>query len=52
MPGMGFPGMGFPGMAPDTGDRMTKMRTLTAAERNAKKAQRKREKEARRKGRK
>ena len=52
MPGMGFPGMGFPGMPQDPGDRMTKMRTLTAAERNAKKAQRKREKEARRKGRK
>ncbi len=50
MPGMGFPGMGMPGMAPGA-DSMTKMRALSAAERNAKKAQRKREKEARRKSR-
>jgi signal recognition particle subunit SRP54 len=53
MPGMGFPGMGMPGMGlPGAGgDSMTKMRTLSAAEKNARKAQRKREKEARRKSR-
>jgi signal recognition particle subunit SRP54 len=51
IPGMGFPGMGMPGLAPGTGETMTKMRALSAAERNAKKAQRKREKEARRKSR-
>jgi signal recognition particle subunit SRP54 len=44
---MGFPGMGGPG--PTEG--MTKMKVLSDAERNAKKAQRKREKDARRKGR-
>ena len=56
MPGMGFPGFGMPGMGmpgagPSPTDGMTKMRTLSAAERNAKKAQRKREKDARRKSR-
>ncbi|HEY3821293.1 MAG TPA: signal recognition particle protein [Polyangiaceae bacterium] len=53
MPGMGFPGMGMPGMGmPGAGgDSMTKMRSLSAAEKNAKKAQRKREKEARKKSR-
>jgi signal recognition particle subunit SRP54 len=54
MPGMGIPGMGFPGMGgggPAGGDSMTKMRPLSASEKNAKKAQRKREKEARRKSR-
>jgi signal recognition particle subunit SRP54 len=54
MPGMGLPGMGFPGMGPPGsagGDSMTKMRALSAAERNAKKAARKREKDARRKSR-
>jgi signal recognition particle subunit SRP54 len=65
MPGMGgFPGMpgmgGFPGMpgmggmpgfgGPD--ESLTKMKPLSAAEKNAKKAQRKREKDARRKSRK
>jgi signal recognition particle subunit SRP54 len=62
MPGMGgFPGMpgmlpgmgGFPGM-PGMGGvdgSLTKMKSLTASEKNAKKAQRKREKEARRKSR-
>ncbi len=64
MPG-GFPGMGqglgaglgqgmggFPGMSgPSPTEGMTKMKSLTDAERNAKKAQRKREKDARRKGR-
>jgi signal recognition particle subunit SRP54 len=48
MPGMGFPGLGMPG-AP--GDSMTKMKPMSAAERNAKKAARKREKEARKKSR-
>ncbi|WP_437779534.1 signal recognition particle protein [Sorangium sp. So ce1097] len=61
-PGMGFPGMGFPGMgmpgmggfpgAGAGGPNMTKMKTLSASERNAKKAQRKRERDARKKGRK
>jgi signal recognition particle subunit SRP54 len=60
MPGMGFPGMGMPGMPgmpgmgggqPGAGS-MTKMKTLSATERNAKKAQRKRERDARKKGRK
>jgi len=60
MPGMGgFPGMpgmgGFPGMgggAGAEGPSMTKMRNLSQAEKNAKKAQRKRERDARKKGRK
>jgi signal recognition particle subunit SRP54 len=64
MPGMGglggmpgFPGMpgmgGFPGMPGMGGDAegMTKMKVLSTAEKNAKKAQRKREKDARRKSR-
>ena len=52
MPGMGFPGMGMPGMgAGMPGESLTKMRPMSAAEKNAKKAQRKREKEARRKSR-
>ncbi len=56
LPGMGFPGMGFPGMpgmggGGSPGESLTKMKPLTAAEKNAKKAQRKREKEARRKSR-
>jgi signal recognition particle subunit SRP54 len=51
MPGMGMPGMGgFPGMGGGD-DSLTKMKPLSAAEKNAKKAQRKREKEARRKSR-
>ena len=53
MPGMGFPGMpgmGMPGMA-GPGESLTRMKSLSAAEKNAKKAQRKREKEARRKSR-
>lgn len=51
MPGMGgFPGM--PGMGgSDPGDSLTKMKPLSGAEKNAKKAQRKREKDARRKSR-
>jgi signal recognition particle subunit SRP54 len=55
MPGMGMPGMGMPGMGmPGMGDgpNMTKMKALSASERNAKKAQRKRERDARKKGRK
>jgi signal recognition particle subunit SRP54 len=58
-PGMGmpgFPGMGMPGMGGFGGGpeapSMTKMKTLSPAERNAKKAQRKRERDARKKGRK
>jgi signal recognition particle subunit SRP54 len=63
-PGMGMPGMGFPGMMPGMGmpgmpgmpgaegPSMTKMRTLSQSERNTKKAQRKRERDARKKGRK
>jgi len=55
MPGLGgFPGMGgMPGMGlPSGGDSLTKMKQLSPAERNAKKAQRKRERDARKKGRK
>jgi signal recognition particle subunit SRP54 len=60
MPGLGgFPGMpglgGFPGMpgfgGAEDGGSLTKMKPLSAAEKNAKKAQRKREKDARRKSR-
>ncbi|HEX9298076.1 MAG TPA: signal recognition particle protein [Polyangiaceae bacterium] len=62
MPGMGMPGMGLPGMGMPfgmpgvggqglAGDSMTKMRTLSKTEKNAKKAARKREREARKKGR-
>lgn len=56
MPGMGgFPGMpgmgGFPGMGGPPADSMTKMKQLSDKEKNAKKAQRKREKEARKKNR-
>ena len=52
MPGMGMPGMGMPGMGmggPD--ESLTKMKPLSDKEKNAKKAQRKREKDARRKSR-
>jgi signal recognition particle subunit SRP54 len=58
MPGMGLPGMGgfpgMPGMGMGGGDAesLTKMSKLSDKEKNAKKAQRKREKEARRKSRK
>lgn len=50
-PGMGFPGMGFPGMGmPGMGQpESPKMRALSQAERNAKKNQRKRERDARKK---
>jgi signal recognition particle subunit SRP54 len=59
MPGMGgFPGMpgmggfpGMPGMGGGESPSLTKMRTLSQAEKNAKKAQRKRERDARKKGR-
>jgi signal recognition particle subunit SRP54 len=54
-PGMGIPGMGFPGMGmpggPAQGESLTKMRTLSTAEKNARKAARKREKDARKKSR-
>ena len=55
-PGMGgmggFPGMpGFPGMGGAPAESMTKMKQLSDKEKNAKKAQRKREKEARKKNR-
>jgi signal recognition particle subunit SRP54 len=53
MPGMGFPGMGMPAMGlPGAGESLTKMKPLSAAEKNSRKAARKREKEARRKSRK
>lgn len=66
LPGMGLPGMGgFPGMMPGMGGfpgmmpgmgadaaSMTKMQKLTQAERNSKKSQRKRERDARKKARK
>ncbi len=59
-PGMGMPGMGFPGMMPGMGmpgmgadqPSMTKMKALSDQQKNAKKAQRKRERDARKKGRK
>ncbi len=56
MPGMGgmggFPGMpGMPGMGGAPAESMTKMKALSEKEKNAKKAQRKREKEARKKSR-
>jgi signal recognition particle subunit SRP54 len=59
MPGMGFPGMGMPGGMTGMpglggaggGDSMTKMRPLSASEKNARKAARKREKDARKKSR-
>jgi signal recognition particle subunit SRP54 len=50
MPGMGMPGMGMPGMA--AGPRTPTMKALSASERNAKKNQRKRERDARKKGKK
>jgi signal recognition particle subunit SRP54 len=49
-PGMGFPGMGMPGVSP--GSEPPRMRVLSKAERNAKKNQRKRERDARKKGKK
>jgi signal recognition particle subunit SRP54 len=61
MPGMGMPGMGMPGLGmpfgmPQAGaggkESLTTMRPLSKSEKNAKKAQRKREREARKKGRK
>ena len=51
LPGMGFPGMGLPGMGPTGGgEDGPRMKTLSKAERNAKKNQRKRERAARKKG--
>jgi len=53
MPGMGMPGMGMPGMgAPPDSESMTKRKPQTAGERNARKAKRRRQKGARKKGRK
>jgi signal recognition particle subunit SRP54 len=56
MPGMGMPGMGMPGMGmPDMGqmgDEPQKMRVLSRSEKNARKSQRKRERDARKKNRK
>ncbi|HWP09516.1 MAG TPA: signal recognition particle protein [Polyangiaceae bacterium] len=57
MPGMGFPGMpgmGFPGMPgmPGMAAEAPKMRVLSKSEKNAKKNQRKRERDARKKGKK
>jgi signal recognition particle subunit SRP54 len=56
MPGMGMPGMGLPGMSmPGMGGARPAtpaMRALSASERNAKKNQRKRERDARKKGKK
>jgi signal recognition particle subunit SRP54 len=49
-PGMGFPGMGMPGVSPAS--EPMRMRVLSKAERNAKKSQRKRERDARKKGKK
>jgi signal recognition particle subunit SRP54 len=52
MPG-GFPGLpGFGGAGGDGGESLTKMKPLSTAEKNQKKAARKREKDARRKSRK
>ena len=50
MGGMGMPGMGMSGMA--AGPRVPTMKALSASERNAKKNQRKRERDARKKGKK
>jgi signal recognition particle subunit SRP54 len=50
-PGMGMPGMGMPGMA-GGGESLTKVKSLSQSEKNAKKAQRKRERDARKRGRK
>ena len=51
-PGMGFPGMGFPGMGMPGGSpaEPMRMRVLSKAEKNARKSQRKRERDARKKG--
>jgi signal recognition particle subunit SRP54 len=55
MSNMGLPGMmGMPGTGSGSqhGESVTKMRPLSKSEKNAKKAQRKRERDARKKGRK
>jgi signal recognition particle subunit SRP54 len=49
MPGMGFPGMGFPGMGMPAATEPPKMRQLSKSEKNARKADRKRERAARKK---
>jgi signal recognition particle subunit SRP54 len=48
MPGFGFPGLGMPGAGADT-QGLQRMRALSKTERNAKKNQRKRERDARKK---
>jgi signal recognition particle subunit SRP54 len=50
LPGMGFPGMGMPGVSPAA--EAPRMRVLSKAEKNARKSQRKRERDARKKGKK
>jgi len=50
MPGMGMPGMGFPGMAGAGEGPGARMKVLSKSEKNAKKNQRKRERDARKKG--
>jgi len=50
MPGMGMPGMGMPGMGQPK-PSLTKMKTMSEAEKNAKKRQRKMERDARKKNR-
>jgi len=56
LPGMGLPGMGLPGMgglsAAGMPDATPRMKSLSKAEKNAKKHQRKRERTARKKGKK
>jgi signal recognition particle subunit SRP54 len=47
--GMGFPGMGFPGMGMPGGVEPPRMKVLSKTEKNAKKNQRKRERDARKK---
>lgn len=50
--GMGMPGLGMPGTGQSQYDSPTKMKPLTKAEKNQRKAQRRREREARKKSRK
>ncbi len=52
MPGMGMPGMGMPGMGAGDDDSLTKRKPVSPTERNARKAQRRNQKRARKKGRK
>lgn len=50
LPGMGLPGMGLPGSGPGASAEVSRMRVLSKTERNARKNQRKRERDARKKG--